>query len=299
MKASVGLFFALLALGAAGLVPATAESRAAQAEYVVVIGLDGARPEIIQQGAGPVLHELIQQGSVSWNARAVHPTVTQVNWASMLTSSRPDTHSINMHPVTQEQLADLSLQVPTVFQVVAEHGGLASGFLGHWKLYPVESDTPGTYFQRSPYEAHRVAPLAADHIEENRPTLCFIWMGNLDGLGHRHGWLSDEQFAAMPVIDRAIGQIVQALRDADMWNKTLLIISSDHGGHGRGHGQGTEEDTIIPWIAVGPGVRQGHVIQSPVSIIDTAATALHALGLPRPDAWDGKPVDEIFETTND
>lgn len=263
-------------------------------EHVVVIGLDGARPEIIQDADAPVLHDLIEQGSVCWGARAVEPTVTQVNWASMLTSSMPASHGIDTHPITQEALAERSLKVPTVFQVVAENEGVAVGFLGHWKLYPVESDEPGLEFVRSPYEARRVAPLAADFLRENRPTFSFIWMGNLDGVGHRHGWLSDEQFAAMPEIDRAIGMIVDALKDAKMWDRTLLIISSDHGGHGKGHGQSTDEDATIPWIVVGPGVRSGHVIESPVSIIDTAATALHALGLPRPTEWDGQPVYEAF-----
>jgi hypothetical protein len=68
---------------------------AAIAEHVVVIGLDGCRPAAIQQAAGPVLKELWGQGAWSWSARAVLPTVTQVNFPSMLTSSLPEKHGIS------------------------------------------------------------------------------------------------------------------------------------------------------------------------------------------------------------
>jgi len=52
----------------------------------------------------------------------------------------------------------------------------------------------------------------------------------------------------------------------------------------------------IPWIISGPRVRPGHVIQTPVCIIDTAATIAHLLALPRPAEWEGQPVlDALYD----
>jgi arylsulfatase A-like enzyme len=51
----------------------------------------------------------------------------------------------------------------------------------------------------------------------------------------------------------------------------------------------------IPWIAAGPGIKSGYIIKQPVSIIDTAATALRALGVTDYYVeWSSKTVTEIF-----
>jgi hypothetical protein len=47
-------------------------------------------------------------------------------------------------------------------------------------------------------------------------------------------------------------------------------------------------------LAVGPGVAAGATL-GPVNIYDTAPTALYALKLPIPEAYDGRPVVEIFQ----
>ena len=36
-------------------------------------------------------------------------------------------------------------------------------------------------------------------------------------------------------------------------SSTAVYFTSDHGGHGRAHGQGTPEDVTVPWIGAGPG----------------------------------------------
>jgi hypothetical protein len=51
---------------------------------------------------------------------------------------------------------------------------------------------------------------------------------------------------------------------------------------------------VIPWIAWGAGVRPGHRIEQPVSTLDTAATALWALGY-APSGGTGRPVSEAFD----
>ncbi|NJN95378.1 MAG: hypothetical protein HC875_15350 [Anaerolineales bacterium] len=88
---------------------------------------------------------------------------------------------------------------------------------------------------------------------------------------------------------------MSALEGEDYLDQTLLIITADHGGSGVKHGSNSPEDMTIPWLAVGPGVPAGKVLQSKIITYDTAATALYAFGLPIPENWDGRPVLEIFE----
>ncbi|MDB6074580.1 MAG: phosphodiesterase [Verrucomicrobiaceae bacterium] len=261
------------------------------AEHVVVIGLDGCRPEAIQQAAGPVLKSLWQSGAWSWKAQAAQPSVTQVNFAGILTGCMPAKHGID----TKEWVtgARPKVKVPTIFEIVAGEGMKAAGFLGHEKLYPAETEVKGVHFEYSPYQGQAVAPLAAKYLVEAKPQFCFIYIGDLDGAGHKHGWLSPEQLALMPGIDAALKIIVDALKESGQWDTTLLIITADHGGHGRAHSKGDPEDITVPWIAAGPLVKPGE-ISSPVRNLDTAATAAAALGIALPAIWDGRPVDEAL-----
>ena len=78
--------------------------------------------------------------------------------------------------------------------------------------------------------------------------------------------------------------------------QTILIITADHGGVGKGHGGATLAEVEIPWIIAGPGVAPAKELTSFVNIYDTAATAAHVLGLSAPDCWIAKPVLEAFES---
>jgi predicted AlkP superfamily pyrophosphatase or phosphodiesterase len=231
------------------------------AKHVVIVGLDGCRPEAIRQANAPVIQQLIREGAVCWKAQAVRPTVTQVNWAAMLTGCGPAKNGIDKHPVTEATLGTISPSTPSIFQVAAANHLSAAAFLGHWKLYALETETAGVHFVHSPYEARHSSAVAAEYLSRNRPALCFVYMGDLDGAGHKYGWLSREQLEVMTEMDAAVGKIVTTLRESGMWDSTLLMITSDHGGHDRSHSEGTAEDVTIPWIAAGPLVKAGAVIE--------------------------------------
>jgi predicted AlkP superfamily pyrophosphatase or phosphodiesterase len=241
------------------------------------------------------MQQLAREGAVCWNARAVRPSVTQVNWASMLAGCLPEKTGINKHPVTEATLGKISENTPSLFQVAAANRLSSVAFLGHWKLFALETETPGVRFEHSPYEARHASAAAAEYLARHHPALCFVYMGDLDGAGHKFGWLSPEQLNAVKDVDAAVGLLVKALRDAEMWDRALLIITSDHGGHDRSHSEGTEADMTIPWIAAGPLVKHGVVVERQISTCDTAATAAYFLGLEAHPNWDGRPVAEILK----
>jgi arylsulfatase A-like enzyme len=93
--------------------------------------------------------------------------------------------------------------------------------------------------------------------------------------------------------DRCLGQVIDTLEQTGRLDRTLLLVTSDHGGHKRSHGTRMEADQRIPWYAWGAGVRRGR-ISRPVHTTDTAATVLAALGLALPDDAHGRPVIEAF-----
>jgi arylsulfatase A-like enzyme len=96
------------------------------------------------------------------------------------------------------------------------------------------------------------------------------------------GKLYDAEIAFM---DREIGVMVDKLRSngllgPDDW----LIITSDHGEeffeHEQwGHGQNLYQEVIrVPLIVIGPGVPNGRVIETPVSLVDLLPTLAQIVG---------------------
>ena len=81
-----------------------------------------------------------------------------------------------------------------------------------------------------------------------------------------------------------------------MMEQTIILVTSDHGGVGRGHGKSSEAEVVIPWIIYGRDVQAGHQIEMPINTYDTALTIEYILGMPANDATIGKAVKEVFNT---
>ncbi|MYI84231.1 MAG: alkaline phosphatase family protein, partial [Rhodothermaceae bacterium] len=62
--------------------------------HIVVVGVDGLSPDGIRQASTPNLDALMEQGASSFSARAVLPTSSSPNWASMINGAGPEQHGI-------------------------------------------------------------------------------------------------------------------------------------------------------------------------------------------------------------
>ena len=99
--------------------------------------------------------------------------------------------------------------------------------------------------------------------------------------------------AAVEDADRYVGVILDMLRGESALDSTFVLVSSDHGGKGRGHGKNSLEEIQIPWILSGPGILPGK-LDGPVYTFDTAATIAWTFGLDAPGCWIGRPVTAAF-----
>lgn len=85
-------------------------------------------------------------------------------------------------------------------------------------------------------------------------------------------------------LDTRLGTLFDTLRRLDLWNRTLIIVTSDHGEefqeHGRLlHGRALYEESMhVPLLMRGPGIPQGRVITGLTSHVDITPTILAATG---------------------
>jgi arylsulfatase A-like enzyme len=152
---------------------------------------------------------------------------------------------------------------------------------------------PGTvdHLERPGYMCRKVSQRAAEYFAAARPRLMFVHFSDPDEFGHLRGWMSDEYLKGVAASDRCLGTLLDGLDKSGLASHTLVIVTADHGGHGKVHsGSRHEVDREIPWIVRGPGVTKGLVIEHTISTVDTAATVLSALKLPLPARIAGAPV---------
>ena len=280
--------------------------------HVFIVSIDGGKPDVIKQSEMPVLMRLAKEGAFTWTAHTVFPSLTLPSHTSMLTGLRPEKHQILWN--TWQPEAGV-VKVPTIFSYAKEQGFSTAMFVGKEKFRHLLR--PGTVDkfdfdlkngsevvslhvgESSPASsetvlARTVANHAAEYIQSNKPSLCFIHFTDPDDSGHLYGWGSAQQRKAFSDVDTALGEVLKGIENGGLLSDSVLIITADHGGHDRTHGSDLPDDINIPWIAWGKTVKRNYRITSPVSTCDTAATALWLLGVRYSESLDGKPVESAF-----
>jgi predicted AlkP superfamily pyrophosphatase or phosphodiesterase len=231
----------------------------------------------------------MQTSAYSLSAQTVRPSVTLVSHASMLVGVCPSKHGVDWN----DYLPQNGFALGTDLFDVAHAAGLQTVmFVGKEKLQQVtEPASLDKFVYVNDRDLVLVQRLIADFPQDFG--VLFIHFPLVDGMGHAYGWLSPEQLSVAFRADEALGQLLTELDARGLRGETLIIITSDHGGHDTTHGSSMPEDMTIPWIASGPGI-QPKQLTTQVHTMNTAATAAFALGLPIPPEWDGVPVYEAF-----
>jgi arylsulfatase A-like enzyme len=257
-------------------------------ERVIVISLDGTRPDAVQQANTPTLHRLAEEGAVDWEAMTVNPSVTLPAHTSMLTGLSVEEHGVTFNDMSTGCAV---IEPLTFVSIAADAGYKAAMVVGKEKfcIYDQRETVDYTFATEGDRSVvDRVIELLDDGTQ-----VIFAHFPNPDFFGHGEGWMSEIYINELNSTDFQVGRIVDELERLDILDQTLIIITADHGGHDTTHGTTMPEDMHIPWIIFGAGVRSGTLLHG-ITNADAAATALWALGLPIPDSDASRPVVEAF-----
>ncbi len=255
--------------------------------HVIVFLVDGMRPDGLQAARTPFLDQFLEKGVHTYRARSVMPTTTLPCHTSLFFSVPPEVHGIRGNTWQA-----LPVQIPGLFDVLHQNGLSAASFYNWEELRDLSR--PGLlkasfFVKDSPDDngqADRdVSALAFSWLRTHEWSFAFVYFHNTDKTGHGCGWMSASYLDAIANADRCIHDICGILPE-----DTMVIITSDHGGHENTHHSDLEEDMTIPLIMYGPGIPRGEGIRGEVSILDIAPTVVRALGIEKPDGWLGKEI---------
>lgn len=262
---------------------------------ILIISIDGGRPDLILRAETPNIHALLKTSAFTFWAKTTAVSITLPSHVSMLTGVQPNFHGIQWND-------DLPFKetvypaVPTLFELAHNAGYTTALIAGKSKF--ITLDKPGTVDFAAIAPKHTtsdadVATAAVEILRDNKPDVTFVHFPGADNAGHKYGWASEEQLAALAGIDTNIGTLLATIDAGHLSDSTYIIITADHGGAGKIHGPDDARSRHIPWIIHGPNIRQGYDLTRTgaleVKTEDTFATACYLLKIP-PGQVEGHPV---------
>lgn len=291
----LSLFIAIVLMGCS----TSKQGPSRKVKHVILIGSDGLGAYAFDKAKIPNIRKMMNKGRYSLQARAVLPSSSAVNWASMIMGSGSELHGYtewgSKTPELPSRIVGEEGIYPSIFsliddQLTEEQMGVSYtwegiGYLFEKKL--VDLDYNGKTDEET-------AEKAIDFFLDQKPALTFIHFDQPDGAGHGVGHDTPEYYEAVEEIDRLIGMVVDAVEQAGMMEETVIILSSDHGGVDKGHGGKSLLEVEIPWIIYGKEIPANGVLSSSIVTYDTGSTIAYLLGLEQPQFWTGRPVMEVF-----
>jgi hypothetical protein len=262
---------------------------AVKCDRAFVIGLDGAMGRAVQEAPTPHIDQLLSEGIQTYSAQTVYPSSSFPAWGAMFHGVGPEVHGIDGgRPCAEDVPWPSFLKLARRAWPDCE---LAS--FSCWEPINTRIIEPSCACHLLSLPDPELVYAAAAYIRTHDPRVLFLQLDFIDAAGHVHGYGSHRYLQQIARHDAYVGAVIEALRDASMYEDSLILITSDHGGRGRWHGSRHPDCMTIFWGCRGPGIVRGGELGE-VNVMDTAAVVAQALGLPRPPGWEASVPAGVF-----
>jgi phosphonoacetate hydrolase len=263
-------YWLLLCAAAAALDPALAiaQPAARTADHVIVVMIDGARPDVLRTAHTPNLDALAGAGTRYLQARTVYPSQTRVAFVSLPTGAHAGSHGVIGGEAFKDAdwnwvslggadpaAAHPMVARPTIFEEATAAGltSLYAAAKGYelvgargatWTIDGSKTVDRAAYATRYQPDVAGSRELAffntlratRDLLEqaqalfrERRPNLVVLNLAAGDYAGHTWGPESAEYRRALEFIDGLVGELLSTLDDLGLRERTTVVVSADHG----------------------------------------------------------------------
>jgi len=220
---------------------------------LLVIGIDGLRGDSLtcpNCARPPAILSLIDSGAFHAKVLAggSQSTFSGRGWATQFTGFWADRHGVSSNDI------NLPLTAPHVFSLIKQaYPGATTAVVADWpnltqNLLPPDAD----FVVRNDGKASQQA---SDAVKDwlawrNPPTAIFYYLHNVDI--HTCCWEPDNAFYKQKILDEdaQIQQVLDALvrRPTYQQENWLIVLMSDHGGKGTGHGGQSTAERVTPLV---------------------------------------------------
>ncbi len=275
---------------------------------VIFIGIDGTRWDALEAAETPNMDALMAKGALSVGTEIIAPretkgdTVSGPGWSNLLCGVWPDKHgtidnsfkgkNYTEYPHFFARIKESQPQAQTAS--FSDWGPIKANILSQADEVVAEDSHGAAAYADADA---RLAKACATHLREKNPDAVMLYLGQVDETGHAKGFHPKvpEYIAAIQRVDGLIGDVVTAIKARPTFAEEdwLVIIATDHGGIGTGHGGGRKIEEIRRtfMIVSGPSALVGKMEEQTYQV-DVVATALTHLGITLKPEWklDGRAV---------
>lgn len=277
---------------------------------VLYIGIDGTRFDAIDKADTPQLDALMKDGIYSPTCLILgeryrkNDTVSGPGWSSILTGVWADKHGVQNNSFAGRSYE----QFPHFFARLKEvRPKVQTASYVTWepihKFIVSAADESVNFEQKDhgilDYDRYdtQATDAAVKQLAEGQPDVVFLYLGQVDVAGHAKGFhpTVPEYIAAIERADKLVGRAAAAMKGRKTFadEDWLVLVTSDHGGKGTGHGGGHNTPEILNsfLIVSGPSAQRGQFAEQ-VYLVDAPVTALAHLGVAAKPEWklDGRSV---------
>jgi len=214
---------------------------------VILVSIDGFRPDYLERFGAPHLRRLAAEGvHAPAGMIPVFPSLTFPSHYSLVTGLYPEHHGIVANTIYDpERDAWFRIRDPSAIAdarwwggepiwVTAQRQGLRSAtFFWVGSEAPIRGVQP-TYwkkFDSSIPSARRVDQVLRwlDLPTAERPAFLTLYFGEVDSKAHRYGPDSPQVAEAVRRVDGHLGRLIRGLEERELLGRVNLVVVSDHG----------------------------------------------------------------------
>jgi len=266
---------------------------ASQPRKVLIIGIDGVRTDALQQANTPNLDALIASGFYTYESWHQGITVSGPSWSTIMTGVDFNKHGVtsnsysgsnyNTYPYFTKRAKDC---LPDLYQVqIVQWAPMSDNVYNDaWDQKIKVCDGCG---------ANSVSA-AQTQLQNPNLDVLFVYFDECDLTGHSTGFspLNPAYINSIQTVDGHIGSVISALQSrpnyvAEDW---IILITTDHGGIGTGHGGNTNTERKIWWIGSG----NNPVSNQLTNVVDPGSLAI---GNFNPAVAEGNPSQDDIAVT--
>lgn len=274
--------------------------------HVFLIGLDGWSGDSMPYINMPNVAELMSLGSYTFKKKSVLPSSSGPNWASLFMGVGVSQHGYtqwnSFEPdFTPQEIGPNGIS-PTICTILRQQRPDSEiGIFYDWEGIKYYVDTLAvdvckqySFYTRSS-DSNLLTQEACKYIIREKPTFCSVIFPEPDETGHLIGFFSDAYIEKCNEIDIYIGQLINSIKEAGIYNTSIIILTSDHGGLENGHGGNTPYETETPFIICGSHVKKLGLFDQPMFQYDVAGLIAYIFNLEKPQSWKGHRCGWLFE----
>ena len=233
---------------------------ASQKRKVLFIGIDGTRSDALQAANTPNLDSLVAHGSYTYDSWCLGITVSGPTWSTIFTGVWYPKHGVTDNSYSGAQFDKYHLYPALAKQYKPS---LYASEVMEWP--PLIDDVPNIY---DGYDVRihvtdggttPTASATATQLLNANVDVMTCYFDLVDITGHSSGFSPSNPayINAIQSVDAAIGTIITALKNRPTYSQEdwLILVETDHGGTGTGHGGNTASERHIWWIGAGPNIR--------------------------------------------